>query len=253
MRYTLQKSSMWKRVSAFLFDAILLCILAVMIAWGMSALLGYDRYQATLADAYARYSEAYQIDMNMSTAEFEAMDEAALARLEEANAALAADADAVYAYNMVIQLTVLITCLSILLGFLVLEFAVPLLFGNGQTLGKKVFGIAVMHEEGIRITPVMLFIRTVLGKYAVETMLPLMLAVLFLMGTMPLPALVILLCLGAVQIALPIITRTNALIHDKLACTAAVDMASQMIFNTHEELMAYKAKVHAEKVAQQRF
>ncbi len=252
MIHDLQKASMWKRISAFLFDAILLCILAVLFAWGLSALLGYDGYQATLQEANERYSAEYQIDPDLTAAEFEALSPEELARLEQANAALAADADAVYAYNMVIQLTVLITSLGILLGFLALEFAVPLLLGNGQTLGKKIFGVALMHVEGIRITPVMLFIRAILGKYAVETMLPLMLCALFLMGAMGLPALLLLAGLAIAQIVLLIATHTNSLIHDQLACTVAVDMASQMIFPDRAALIAYKEKKHAEKVAQTR-
>lgn len=248
----LQKASMWKRISAFLFDAIVLGIVAVMIAWGMSALLGYDSYQATISDAYERYSELYQIDLEMTTAEFDALTPAQQEQLDRANAALAADGEAVYAYNMVIQLTVLITSLSICLAFLVLEFFVPLLLKNGQTLGKKIFGIGVMHEDGIRITGVMLFARTILGKYAIETMLPLMLIVLFLIGNLGVIALGLLLVLAVVQLSLLIATRTHAMIHDKLASTVTVDIASQLIFDTRADLIAYKEKKHAEKVAQQR-
>jgi hypothetical protein len=51
-----------------------------------------------------------------------------------------------------------------------------------------------------------------------------------------------------VQIILRITTHTNSCIHDVLAKTVAVDMQSQLIFDTEEELIAYKNKVHAEKV-----
>ena len=52
----LQKASMWKRISAFLFDFIMLGIVAVLIGWGLSALTGYDNYSRTVTESYARYS-----------------------------------------------------------------------------------------------------------------------------------------------------------------------------------------------------
>ena len=51
------------------------------------------------------------------------------------------------------------------------------------------------------------------------------------------------------QIVLIAATKTNSAIHDCLASTVTVDLASQMIFNTREEMIAYKEKLHAEKVA----
>ena len=57
MDLDLQKASMWKRISAFLFDFIMLSIVAVLFAWGLSAALGYDGYNRTVAGAYEKYSE----------------------------------------------------------------------------------------------------------------------------------------------------------------------------------------------------
>ena len=60
----------------------------------------------------------------------------------------------------------------VLVAFLLLEFLIPLLLGNGQTVGKKVFGVAVMREDSVKLSPVLLFIRAILGKYTIETMVP---------------------------------------------------------------------------------
>ena len=46
-------------------------------------------------------------------------------------------------------------------------------------------------------------------------------------------------------------TRKRLVIHDALACTVAVDVASQLIFPDREAMIAYKEKMHAEKVAKQ--
>ena len=63
---------------------------------------------------------------------------------------------------------------------------------------------------------------------------------------------VILVILG-VQVALVITSKTNSTIHDHMAATVAVDLASQMIFDSPEALMDYKKKVHAEKVKRETY
>ena len=253
MIYDLQKASMWKRISAFLFDGILLGIVAVLFAWLLSAALGYDGYHNALNACYARYEEEYGVSFHMSLSEYEGMTEAQAQALDAAYGALAADAEAVYAYNMLIQLTMLITSIGILLGFLTMELAVPLLFGNGQTLGKKIFGLGVMRTEGIKLSPVCLFIRTILGKYTIETMVPVLILLLIYWGSLGLAGTLVLLLILAVQIVLLAVTRTNSLIHDLLAGTVVVDLASQMIFDTKEDMIAYKEKLHAEKVAREAY
>ena len=50
MTCDLQRANVWKRISAFLFDVILLAIACVLCAWGLSALLGFDaQYQTLMA------------------------------------------------------------------------------------------------------------------------------------------------------------------------------------------------------------
>ena len=52
MIYDLQKATMWKRISAWLFDTILLAIVAVLCAWLVSVISGFDGYNAALAERY---------------------------------------------------------------------------------------------------------------------------------------------------------------------------------------------------------
>lgn len=244
---------MWKRISAFLFDLILLSIVSVLFAWALSQVLGYDGYQQRLNDAYTRVGEEYGIDLRMPLAEYNALDEAGLATLNAAYDALSADADATHTYNMLIQLTILISSIAILLGYLVMEFAIPLKLGNGQTLGKKVFGLAVMNTDGVRLRAVGLFIRTVLGKFAVETMIPVIILMMIFWGTIGIMGPIVLFAILAVEAAVLVGTRTNAMIHDLLATTVVVDYASQMIFETREDMIHYKEKIHAEMTAKQEY
>jgi uncharacterized RDD family membrane protein YckC len=131
-----------------------------------------------------------------------------------------------------------------------LEFVVPLLFKNGQTVGKKVFGVAVMRMDGVKASPVILLVRALLGKYAVETMIPVFVFLSLMLGTASIVTLVLLVLLVVAQIALLIFTQANTPLHDMLAGTVAVDLASQLIFETPEELLEYKKKLHAEALAE---
>lgn len=253
MIYDLQKASMWKRISAFLFDLILLSIVSVLFAWVLSQVLGYDGYQQRLDEAYTRVGEEYGIDLRMPLAEYNALDDAGRATLNAAYDALSADAEATRTYSMLIQLTILISSIAILLGYLTIEFAVPLKLGDGRTLGKKVFGLAVMQNDGVRLRAVGLFIRTVLGKYAVETMIPVIILMMVFWGTIGVMGPIVLFAILAVEAAVMVGTKTNAMIHDLLAATVVVDYASQMIFDTREDLIRYKEKIHAEMAAKQEY
>ena len=124
------------------------------------------------------------------------------------------------------------------------EFVVPLLFGNGQTVGKKIFGIAVMRVNGVKINGVALFIRSILGKYTIETMVPVMLVIMVMLEVLGIVGPAVILLIGVLQIGLMLATRTNSAIHDCLANTVAVDLHSQMIFGSEAEVIEYKKRIH---------
>lgn len=249
----LQKANLWKRISAALFDFILLGIVIVAVAFGLSALLKYDVYNEQLNDYYTAYEEKHGVTFEISSAEYYAMSEEEFKKYNDAYMDLISDEEAMYTYNMVINLTLLIVSLSILFGYLIMEFAVPLRLGNGQTLGKKIFGTAVMRVDSVKITAPLLFIRTVLGKFTIETMIPVLIVIMIYFNTIGVVGMLILGLILLLQIILYATSKTNSLIHDVLAKTVVVDYASQMIFETEEEMTAYKAKMHAEKAARQTY
>ena len=152
---------------------------------------------------------------------------------------------------MILNLSIVITSLGILGACLILEFLIPMLFGNGQTLGKKIFSIGVMSVNGVRVRNIQMFIRTVLGKYTIETMIPVLVGTLSFFGSLGIYGTALILVLLGIQIILISATRTNSLIHDLLAGTVVIDMPSQMIFETKEELLSYAAKRKAEMESRQ--
>jgi len=251
MVYDLQKASMWKRIAAWMFDGILVSVLAVGIGFLISMLLGYDAYSETLNMAYAEYETQYAVTFEMTEKEYAAMTEAELANYNAAYDALIADDEAMYAYHMMMNLSILITTMGILTALVLWEFVIPLLFGNGQTLGKKIFSLGVMRTDNVRLTTIQLFIRTILGKFTIETMIPVYILLMLFWGTLDLTGTLLLGALLFAQVIILIVTHTNSLIHDLLAGTVVVDISSQMIFEDTQALIEYQKKIHAERAARQ--
>ena len=160
----------------------------------------------------------------------------------------AKDEEVIKLTALILNLTLLISIFSILLAYFVLEFIVPLFFKNGQTLGKKMFGIGVMRDDGVKMTTVMLFVRSILGKCTIEALVPLAIIMLIFFGNAGIFGLVAILLLAGLEIFTTVRTRTNSCIHDLLSYSVVVDLASQMIFENEEALVEYKNRVHAELV-----
>ena len=253
MALDLQKASIWKRVSAYLFDLIILGILVVGIAFIFSAVFGYDDYNQQLSDAYTNYETQYNVSFELTLEEYDALTEEELARYDKAYDSLVADNEAMYAYNMVINLTLLIMTISILLSYVILEYVVPLLFKNGQTLGKKIFGICVMRTDGVKMTTLQMFVRTILGKYTIETMIPVLILVMLYFNTIGWPGTIVLGLILLLQIIVIGVTKTNSAIHDLLSGTVVVDYHSQKIFSSTDELIEYKKVLAAERAARQSY
>lgn len=251
MAVDLQKAGMWKRIAAWMLDAILLVVLAVGMGALVALLLGYDAHSEALTNAYERYEAEYGVVLDISQEEYLALTEQQRQQYDTAYKALTADETVVYAYNMVINQTLLMISLGLLLSTLILEFAIPLWLGNGQTVGKKIFALGVIRTDGVRLTALQLFVRTLLGKFTIETMLPVYLAIMAFFGIVGLPGTLILAGLALAQVIVLAVTANNSAIHDLLAGTVVVDVASQQIFKSTDDLIAYTKRVHAEQAAQQ--
>lgn len=245
----LQKANIWKRVSAGLFDGILLGILAVGIAVLISLITGYDAKTQALSGYYAQYERQYGVSFSVTEEEFFASSPEEQARYEEAYAALTADPEVLRAYQTVLNLTLVMISLGLLLAFAILEFFIPFYLGHGQTAGKKIFGIAVMRTSGVRMNTVSFFIRTFLGKYTVETMIPVLILILLYFNAIGLAGTLVLIGLLILQLVLFFVTPGHSLIHDRMADTVAVDMSSQLIFDTEEARLEYIKKEAAEKAS----
>ena len=248
MTVTLQKANFWKRISAFLFDIIVAGMLAFGFAAGITVLCDYDEKANAVNEFHTKYETLYGIDFDISEEEYNALSDAEQALYTEAQKALYGDTGFQQASQTVFELTMVMYGGGILLAYLLWFFVVPLLFGYGRTLGKKMFGLAVIRTNCVKASQPVLFIRTVVGLFAIETLFPLSMLVMIwfdLMGVVGLIAIGLLLIL---QVAMLIVTSTNSSIHDLLTDTAVVDFGSQQIFDTQDDWLAHQQAEHAKDV-----
>ncbi|MBO5324194.1 MAG: RDD family protein [Oscillospiraceae bacterium] len=251
MNPDIQRANMWKRISAAFLDLILLVILITGIALLLSQIVNYNSYVTALNDGYAKYEEMYDVEFGLDQDAFDALSKEEQDRYMEASNAMDQDEEVIYAYDMTINLSFLIISVSIFLGYLILEFFVPMLFGNGQTIGKKMFSLALMRTDSVKLTNFALFVRSMLGKCTIETMVPAMLFMAMLVAPIGMIAPTIILGLLAVQIGLLVSSRNRACIHDLMAVTVVIDHSSQMIFETADDLMEHKKQLAAEEAQRQ--
>lgn len=247
MIYDLQKASLLKRAPAWLLDVILLFIVAVGAMALVSMVVDMDAQYDKLDAIYARYEQEFNIDLGKDPAEMTEEERLTYKKVEEA---FNANAEDQRVYDTILNLTLVMISSGVLIAYVLLEFLIPLWLKNGQTLGKKVFGVGVMRTDGVKITTFMLFVRTILGKYTIETMLPIYLFMLAFFSTGGMLFLLLLGLILLLQVIFMIATRTNSTIHDLLACTVTVDLASQMIFDSPEALLEYQKQMHEEAANQ---
>lgn len=259
MEYNIQKADLMRRLPAWLLDTILLIVLITGFAALWSLAFDISAPNAEYKQIQSQYEQQYKAEYEAANGEIPSFEteeewnnltEDEQNKVNEAAQAISAKVEEALSKNERIPVLVaeifssfLTTIsLSVLCAYTILEFIVPLLLKNGQTLGKKCFGIALMRKDGIKVTTFMVFARSILGKCTVETMLPICLigaAMLFGASLW----LVVAVALMAATVILTIATKQRTAIHDLMACTVAVDMGSQMIFDSVEEMEAHNAEI----------
>ncbi len=181
MAVSIQKANFWKRISASLFDLIITIMLAVGLAAVLSVAFRYDDTSAKLNEYYIEYEVKYGVDFDVTQEQFDQLTQEEQENYRDAEKAFTADLRVLKIYQKAFFLSLLIVSIALLLTVVVVQFIVPLFFKNGQTLGKKIFGVGLTRTNLVQISKFVLFVRAVFGVYAIETMFPvaLILAVYF--------------------------------------------------------------------------
>ena len=78
-------------------------------------------------------------------------------------------------------------------------------------------------------------------------MIPVLLIIMIFFGSLGVVGTAVILGIAAVQVIVTGVTRHHRAIHDLLSDTVAVELASQMIFDSEEERIAYIEARHREK------
>lgn len=249
MGIDMQLAGIWKRMAAWLLDIILIAVLAVGFAYIFSMLFQYDAASDALSAHYDRYAAEY--GQELLEKDPATMSEEELAVFEQMNRVMNSDEQLLRAYDKVINLTLLMISLSILSAVLILEFLVPLLLKNGQTIGKKCFSIGIVRNDSVRMNHLQLFTRAILGKYTIDLMLPVYVVLLVVFGGLGIFGTIILGCMAIGQILCIGLNRNNCALHDLMAGTVVVDLPSQQVFESTEELIEYKNRIHEELAKKQ--
>ncbi len=257
MHNDIQKAGLWKRIAAGILDLILLAVLATGFCSIFSYVLNYDDYLDQSEQIRDQYIQQYQLPEDVTQQMLDEMTpeeyDAYVAKVDQANAAIQNDKEAGRVFSMVLNLSLIIASGGILLPMLLLQFVIPLILGNGQTVGKKVFSLCVARTDTVKINTLQLFTRVILGKYAVGVMIPVYSAIMIYLGVPNLLLLTIAVVLLLAQIISFAVTRNHYLLHDLMAGTVVVDYGSQQIFKTTDDLIAHQQRIAAERAARQKY
>ena len=229
MSQKFKKAELGKRFAAWILDNLLIITLVVGCCVSMADWLGYDANNQALDEVFTKYETQYGVTFDLTEEDYLAMSEAEQKNYDEAYEALSQDPQALETYGRMMGLTLTIAAVSFLLPLLIWEFVIPLCLGKGQTLGKKVFSLAVVQKNFAYITPMQLLMRTLVGKYAIETMVPLSILLMVFWGSISMSGVMIFLVLAAGQIACVALTRNHSAIHDLVSGTQVVDRSSLVI------------------------
>lgn len=247
MIYDLQKASFLKRISAFLLDFILIVILITGFAWATSSLLNFSEHSEELDTVISSYEKQFDLNFSITYDEYENMTEEQQKYFNDSYNQVIKDERYIRLTNLIFYSLITIVSLSLFFAHLILEFIVPLLFKNGQTIGKKIFSIAVMRVDGVKVNGVVMFVRAMLGKYTIETMVPVIILLMLRFGVGSYITLGVVLLIALFELILVIATKTNSFIHDILSSTVVVDLQSQMIFDSIEAKKEYQLRLHDEE------
>lgn len=152
--------------------------------------------------------------------------------LTKQNEEFGKDKVALDAYESVVNYRVSFFVISSFLPLLLINFVFPLIFKNGQTLGKKLFKLGLVNKDGVRARTTNIITRFLIGIFAFEV-LPLM--IYLAVSNVYTICLLIGLAVTFVNFILFIFTNSHKMIHDVVGGTIVVDLHTTIIFDSIEE------------------
>ena len=141
MTISIQKANFWKRISAYLFDFILAAILTVGFGAILSATINYNSHLDRYKEIQQYYVEKYDLNPDLSDEEYSKLTDEQKQPYIDADKELRSDPEANKEMMLILSLSLVIVSCSLLLATAVIHVVVPIIFKNGQTLGKRYSGL----------------------------------------------------------------------------------------------------------------
>ena len=107
---------------------------------------------------------------------------------------------------------------------------------NGQTIGMKIMRVGLIDNEGVKVTPIQIFIRFLFGKYIICMLIPIygFIYMGFNVGG-GLLGLIVLVSVPIINLIMTYGTQTKSGIANSIAKVYAIDLDDTYIFKNKEE------------------
>ena len=260
MSFSIQKASFWKRISAYMIDTVLMIFLALALSLLTHTIFKVDENIEKVNAFKTQYAQDYGVDLELAQQDSSTIakeDKAAYdenyQKFQAMNEAISKDKKAQAANADFVSSLLASFAISLFGSGLIVNVGVPILFNYGRTIGKRVFGLAVIRSNGVKMSSPIVFIRSIVGLYAMETMFPLIILMMIYFGMLGIIGTLILIGFAILQIGCLIATQNHQSIHDLLTDSVVVDMGSQIIYETNDDLIEAQKAAAAEKEASEEY
>lgn len=235
--YTPRLARPIKRLAAFLIDIVMILVLFTGVMFVLSEIFDYEGMNAQLEQLYI--DTKVKLPDDKGVYQFcEIKDpscEQALKNLYEM--------DIFYVlFDKVQSFLIYAPIVSIFFPLLILEFILPMIFKNGQTLGMKLFNIALISKNDIKVKPIQVFVRFLFGKFIINGIVPVLgVMYIFISDGAGITGAMLLLLFLIANFACYGVGQNKTFVPDALAGCYPIDTQEQIFFDTVEELAAAKA------------
>ena len=238
--YTPTNAKLIKRLAAYMIDIITIIILFTGVLFVLSEIFNYMELSNQLEQLY--------IELGVKVADSEGKYDFCDVKNDTCKQALKVlyEHEKFYPiFNSVQNFLIYAPIGSIFVSLLVFELIMPLIFKNGQTIGMKLFNIALLSKNHIRVKPIQIFVRFLFGKFIINGIIPVIgVMYIFVSEGAGMTGAMLLLLFIIANVACYGIGQNKTLIPDALSGCFPIDLQEQIFFDTEDELIAAKAEEH---------
>lgn len=218
--YEVYNGKMFSRIAALIVDLIIVLCIFVTIDILITKNVANNVWQYD--DKVSQY-ENYQIDYGIAHKDAEGnliyVDDVENSTLE----AFKSDESVLALAQDITTLQIIQISFDLFVSEILVFFVLPLIFKNGQTLGKKLMRLGLVNSKGLKVANWAVFARFIIGIYAVES-------IISVLTFSPVPLLL--------SFLIALFTKKKTALHDLIAGTRVIDIDKTIIFETFEEKSA---------------